>query len=529
MAVATTIQNWQLRCLLAVTVLAALALSPAPSVAMSSALAETAPASPATDQADAESGDLASLVAPIALYPDPVLALVLQASTQPLQVVQAERFLEKRKRDPKLAPDAAWDRSVLGLLNYPNLVKQMNEYIDWTETLGDAVVSQLDDVQGAIQDIRWGAYNTGILVSSKQQTVEAEGDIIRILPADPKTVSIPKYDPKALLAAIEPPEVVEEEVSIPAPAKAAPPAAPAAQQVAPAAAPAPAPADAGYAAAPAYAPPTAYAPAPYTGPPVVSYAEPQTGFWESAATFTGGAIVGGLLGYALADDDDDDDDWGEDWFDDDDHGGGRNVNIEDSTIVVGGDRYNSARVQKELQNRRGRGDRTRSREQVGALGAGEWQRGGVAPSRQPRREGERVARAEEKRQVRLPNAGTQPDVTRQLQERNRRAQAPRQAKATPAAMAAGYGKRERTGGGVAAVQAPSQTRKTAERGARSQAARAGGGQVVPASLPARGGDGLSGVGRGDKARRDSTRGERSRGGGGGGGRGGGGGGRGGGR
>lgn len=247
-----------------------------------------------------------------------------------------------------------------------------------------------------------GAYNSGILVSNKQQKVVAEEDIIRILPADPKTVSIPKYDPEALLAAIEPPEVVEEELPIPAPEKAA---APAAQPAAPAAtseAPAPAP-TAAPAAAPAaeavYTEAPAYAPAPYTGPPMVSYAEPQTSFWESAATFAGGAVVGGLLGYAISD--------GDDWFDDDDHDGhgGRNINIEDSTVVVGGGRYDRDRVQNELRNRRGTTDRARSRQQVGDLKAGDWKKGGVAPTRQTAGRSDGATRAAKKKNVRLPMPG----------------------------------------------------------------------------------------------------------------------------
>ena len=72
-------------------------------------------------------------MAPVALYPDPILALVLQASTLPLQVVQAERFLDRRAKDSSLQPDPDWDKSIIGLLNYPRQVQSMAEYIDWTE------------------------------------------------------------------------------------------------------------------------------------------------------------------------------------------------------------------------------------------------------------------------------------------------------------------------------------------------------------------------------------------------------------
>src|SRR5262245_1867955 len=70
--------------------------------------------------------ELRKLVAPIALYPDDLLAIVLPASTNPLQIVEAQRFLEKRKKDPKLQPNADWDPSILALLNYPEAIAKMN-------------------------------------------------------------------------------------------------------------------------------------------------------------------------------------------------------------------------------------------------------------------------------------------------------------------------------------------------------------------------------------------------------------------
>src|SRR5215207_1100094 len=81
-----------------------------------------------------------SLVARVALYPDPLLALVLQGSTLPLQVVQATRFLEKRAGDASLQPDPGWDTSIVGLLNYQTVLAMMNEDLDWTEALGTALV-----------------------------------------------------------------------------------------------------------------------------------------------------------------------------------------------------------------------------------------------------------------------------------------------------------------------------------------------------------------------------------------------------
>ena len=285
-------------------------------------------AAPASEPVVAESDDVRALVAPVAVYPDPILAVVLQASTLPLQVVQADRFLTRREKDKNLAPDPDWDKSIIALLNYPRQVRLMSEYIDWTEELGDRVVDDLDAVQAAIQDIRLAAYDAGFLKSDKHQKVEMKDDQVRITSTDPKTVTIPRYDPAALLTALdeieEADEKAEEVVAAPAPAAAAPKQAAApASQAAPAPAPAPAttaetPAPA--VAAPASAPPAAAAAAPVT-PPVIAYGEPENSFWSDAAIFAGGAVIGGLLGWGLTeafDDDDDHNGWdGDDWNNED--------------------------------------------------------------------------------------------------------------------------------------------------------------------------------------------------------------------
>ena len=98
---------------------------------------EQAPAAEADAADDAaveilEPDEIDALVAPVVLYPDPLLALVLQASISPLDLVEAERFLLRREKDPSLEPDPDWDSSVVGLLNYPQLIGSMSEYLDWT-------------------------------------------------------------------------------------------------------------------------------------------------------------------------------------------------------------------------------------------------------------------------------------------------------------------------------------------------------------------------------------------------------------
>ena len=172
----------------------------------------------------------------------------------------------------------------------------MSEYIDWTEELGDRVVDDLGAVQAAVQDIRLAAYDAGFLKSDKHQKVGPKDDQVRITSTDPKTVTIPRYDPAALLTALdaieEADETAEEMVAAPSPAAPAPK-----QAAAPGkpAAPAPAPAPATTAETPA---PGAAAPAtalPAAAPPVIAYGEPENSFWSDAAVFAGGAVVGGLL------------------------------------------------------------------------------------------------------------------------------------------------------------------------------------------------------------------------------------------
>ena len=122
---------------------------------------------------------LDSLVAPIALYPDPMLAQVLAASTYPLEIVQLQQWLEKNKtlKDKALA-DAVqkqpWDPSVQGLAAMPDLVKRLANDIQWTTDLGNAFLAQQSDVMDAVQRMRKKAQDTGNLKSTEQQKVETK-------------------------------------------------------------------------------------------------------------------------------------------------------------------------------------------------------------------------------------------------------------------------------------------------------------------------------------------------------------------
>ena len=93
--------------------------------------------------------ELEELVGPVALYPDDLLAIVLPASTYPLQIVQAARFLDDRANDATLEPNPEWDDSIVALLNYPEIVRMMNEDLDWTWDLGAAVLA---DQSAVIED-----------------------------------------------------------------------------------------------------------------------------------------------------------------------------------------------------------------------------------------------------------------------------------------------------------------------------------------------------------------------------------------
>ena len=143
--------------------------------------------------------ELQELVGPIALYPDDLLAIVLPASTYPLQLVQAQRFLEDLEEDPSLKPDDNWDDSVIALLNYPEVVALLNEDLDWTWRLGEAVVAQQADVVGAVESFRDRAYAAGNLKSDTHQTVARNDGTIEITPVEDDVIYVPYYEPERVV------------------------------------------------------------------------------------------------------------------------------------------------------------------------------------------------------------------------------------------------------------------------------------------------------------------------------------------
>ncbi len=143
--------------------------------------------------------ELEKLVGPIALYPDDLVGIVLPASTNVLQLVQAARFQQKHKKDSSLKPDKDWDPSVLGLLNYPEVINLMNEDLKWTQNLGDAVINQQQDVMAAIQSFRKKAQAAGNLQTNKKQVVIVEKEIIQIVSANPQVIYVPIYQPTTVI------------------------------------------------------------------------------------------------------------------------------------------------------------------------------------------------------------------------------------------------------------------------------------------------------------------------------------------
>ena len=154
--------------------------------------------------------ELDQLVAPIALYPDELLAQVLMASTYPLEIVSAERWV---KANPGLKDKALedalqkqpWDPSVKSLTPFPQVLTMMSEKLDWTQKLGDAFLAQQKDVMATAQSLRAKAVASGNLKDSQQQKVVSEKEgtttIIQIQPTDPQVVYVPTYNPTVVYGA----------------------------------------------------------------------------------------------------------------------------------------------------------------------------------------------------------------------------------------------------------------------------------------------------------------------------------------
>jgi Protein of unknown function (DUF3300) len=143
---------------------------------------------------------LDQLVAPIALYPDALVAQILAASTYPAEVVEAERWMQEHTglRGDALAQAVdpqSWDQSVKALTQFPSVLQMMDKNLSWTSSLGDAYVNGQQNVLDAVQAMRQRAQQAGNLKSTQQESVTNDGQTIAIEPTDPNVVYVPEYDP----------------------------------------------------------------------------------------------------------------------------------------------------------------------------------------------------------------------------------------------------------------------------------------------------------------------------------------------
>ncbi len=184
--------------------------APTPAAPPTTPEAAAAPAPPPAAPAQRSAADLEKLVAPIALYPDPLLATILPASVYPLEIVQAARFMADTNNLSKLDAQP-WDASVKAVARVPDAIKKLNDDISWTIELGEAFLAQDKDIMDAIQAMRGKAQKAGTLQTSPQQvvvvtnmvvekTVEQQvvvvtNTVVQIQPSSSTTVYVPTYNP----------------------------------------------------------------------------------------------------------------------------------------------------------------------------------------------------------------------------------------------------------------------------------------------------------------------------------------------
>jgi hypothetical protein len=137
--------------------------------------------------------ELDNLLAPIALYPDPLLAVMLPASTYPAEIADADAWL-KRGGTLSSIDGQGWDESVKAIAYYPDILNMMAGNLDWTANLGDVFLNRPEDVTRSVQRLRWQARNTGNLESNDKQQVIIAGDYIKIIPAQAGYMYVPQYD-----------------------------------------------------------------------------------------------------------------------------------------------------------------------------------------------------------------------------------------------------------------------------------------------------------------------------------------------
>src|SRR5256885_2113764 len=177
--------------------------SHAPAIAQESVV-PTADQKPEPVQGEVVAGQtpeqLQQLVAPIALYPDALVAQILAASAYPTEIVEADRWVQqhsdlKGQQLAQAVDQQSWDASVKAVAQFPSVLGNMDKNLSWTSSLGDAYVNQPQDVMNAVQVMRQRAQKAGNLKSTEQENVSQQGATIVIEPSDPEIVYVPEYDP----------------------------------------------------------------------------------------------------------------------------------------------------------------------------------------------------------------------------------------------------------------------------------------------------------------------------------------------
>jgi hypothetical protein len=181
------------------------------------------PTSPPSAPPQRSEADLEKLVAPIALYPDPLLASLLPASAYPIEIVQAARFVKDTNNISKV-DSQSWDQSVKAIAHFPDVLQKMNDDLSWTTDLGEAFVQDQKSVMNAIQAMRDKAQQAGNLKTTPQQVVTVTNNVVQqtvdqqvvyvtntvvqIEPAQPEVIYVPQYNPAVVYAAPTAGEVV---------------------------------------------------------------------------------------------------------------------------------------------------------------------------------------------------------------------------------------------------------------------------------------------------------------------------------
>src|SRR6185436_10992918 len=168
------------------------------------------PSPPPSSPAKKSAAELQKLVEPIALHPDPLIAMILPASAYPLEIVQAARFLKDTNNVSKV-DEQAWDENVKGVAKFPQVIAKMDADLAWTIDLGQAFVNQPKELMDAIQELRSKAQKLGNLKTTEQQIVTVTNitvlqtnvtevvnvtkEVIEIVPSNPSVIYVPSYAP----------------------------------------------------------------------------------------------------------------------------------------------------------------------------------------------------------------------------------------------------------------------------------------------------------------------------------------------